>query len=165
MSETLPNKPGNFRWLWISALIILFDQIAKYYANQHLAMNEPYDLLPFFSLTLSHNRGAAFGFLNQANGWQQWLFGSLAVFISVIIIVWLLRLPRQKRLLPIALTLILGGALGNLYDRVVHGYVIDFIHLHYQQWHWPVFNIADSAICVGAFLIIFDIIRTRKEQD
>jgi signal peptidase II len=113
-------------------------------------------LLPGFNLTYVHNTGAAFSFLSQAGGWQRWLFAGLAVVMSSIITVWLLRLQKHETFMAAALSLILGGAIGNLIDRVAYGYVIDFLDVYYQDWHWPAFNIADSAICIGVGLMLLE---------
>lgn len=145
---------GGLRWLWLSAAVILLDQWTKGLAVEELRLFQPVRVAPYFNLTLMHNEGAAFSFLGDASGWQRWLFAAIAVAISVGIVFWLRRIPARERLRPAALALILGGALGNLYDRLTLGYVIDFIDWYYQSWHWPAFNIADSAITVGAALYI-----------
>jgi signal peptidase II len=103
-----------------------------------------------------HNTGAAFSFLSEAGGWQRWLFAGLAVAISTAIAVWLTRLKKHETLLAVALALILGGAVGNLIDRLVYGYVIDFLDVYYESWHWPAFNIADSAITLGVMLMLVE---------
>ncbi len=145
---------GGLRWLWISALVVLVDQWTKGLAVENLQLFRSIQVMPFFNLTLAHNEGAAFSFLGDASGWQRWLLAAIAMVMSAVIIVWLARIPAVERLRPAALALILGGAVGNLYDRLVLGYVIDFIDWYYQSWHWPAFNIADSAITVGAILYI-----------
>jgi len=145
---------GGLRWLWLSALVIVLDQWTKGLAIEGLQLFHPVPVAPFFNLTLAHNQGAAFSFLGDASGWQRWFLAAIAVVMSVIIVVWIARMAPDERLRPAALALILGGALGNLYDRLALGYVIDFIDWYYQAWHWPAFNIADSAITVGAILYI-----------
>jgi signal peptidase II len=110
----------------------------------------------FFKLTYVRNTGAAFSFLSDAGGWQRWLFAVLAILISIIIAVWLTRLKKQETLLAVALSLILGGAMGNLIDRLAYGYVIDFLDVYYQTWHWPAFNVADSAITLGVMLMLLE---------
>lgn len=145
---------GGLRWLWLSVVVILLDQWTKGLAVESLRLFHPVSVAPFFNLTLMHNEGAAFSFLDDASGWQRWMFAAIAVVISLGIVVWLSRMPATERLRPAALALILGGALGNLYDRLTLGYVIDFIDWYYRGWHWPAFNIADSAITVGAALYI-----------
>jgi len=111
-------------------------------------------IMPFFNLTYIHNTGAAFSFLNGAGGWQRWFFAGLAVVISAVMVVWLARLKRHETLLAVALSLVLGGAVGNLIDRLAYGYVIDFLDFYYQTWHFAVFNIADSAITLGVMLML-----------
>jgi signal peptidase II len=144
-------------------VIILLDQLTKYLAVYFLVLHEPKPILPFFNLTLAYNTGAAFSFLNQASGWQAWLFSGIAIIISLIIIVWLYRLPSDKPWLSCALALILGGALGNLIDRIVHGYVVDFVDLYIGQWHFAFFNVADAAVCIGALMLALDLFRHPKD--
>jgi signal peptidase II len=144
------------RWLWWSVLIVVLDQVTKVIAEQWLLPLQPLPVLPSFNLTLMYNTGAAFSFLAGAGGWQRGLFIVLASVISVVLVIWLLRLSRDQRLQAAALVLVLGGAVGNLIDRILYGHVIDFIQLYYQQWYWPTFNIADAAISVGAVLLIID---------
>lgn len=147
---------GMLKWLWLSAAVLVLDQITKLAASRHLDLYDPLPLLPFLNLTLLHNTGAAFSFLNQAGGWQRWFFVVLALGISVAIVVWLRSLAPRQKLLACGLALILGGAVGNLIDRLFLGYVVDFIDVYYGRWHWPAFNIADSAITIGAGLLILD---------
>ena len=144
------------KWLWLSTLVLVLDQASKLAIDSHMQLFESIGLLPSFNLTYVHNTGAAFSFLSQAGGWQRWLFAALAIVISSIIAIWLARLSRQQTWLAAALALILGGAIGNLIDRLLYGYVIDFLDVYYQNWHWPAFNIADSAICVGVALMLLD---------
>ncbi|MBT8421267.1 MAG: lipoprotein signal peptidase [Gammaproteobacteria bacterium] len=154
------GKPVRItRWLMLVALIVILDQGSKYLASAVLAPHVPVPVLSFLSFTLTHNPGAAFSFLSDAGGWQRWLFAGLSIVISIVLVHWLRGIPRGQLLLPAALTLVLGGALGNLWDRLVFGAVVDFIDLHYQGWHWPTFNVADSAITVGAFLLFVTLIR------
>jgi signal peptidase II len=110
----------------------------------------------FFNFTYVHNYGAAFSFLSDSGGWQRWFFSLIAVSISVLLVWWLKRLPASNKVLCSAYALVLAGAIGNLYDRIAYGYVIDFLHVYYENWHFPVFNIADCAICIGAALLLFD---------
>lgn len=146
------------KWPWfaLTLLIILLDQGTKYWAETSLYPYNPANILPFMNWTLAYNTGAAFSFLGNAGGWHQWLFVGIASFVSLLIAGWIVRTPAKDKLSLIGLTLILGGALGNLIDRVLHGHVIDFIDVYYQQWHWPIFNVADMSICVGAFFLILD---------
>jgi len=144
------------KWLWLSAMTLLLDQASKLAVDGSMELFESIPLLPSFNLTYVHNTGAAFSFLAQAGGWQRWLFAGLALVVSGIIGVWLMRLQKHETLMATALSLILGGAIGNLIDRVAYGYVIDFLDVYYQQWHWPAFNIADSAICIGVALMLLE---------
>ena len=157
-------KIANLRWLWITLLIIILDQASKYAAIQWLTLNQAHPVFPGFNLTLVHNPGAAFSFLRDAGGWQRYFFIVLTTVISIVLLVWLARLPAGRALLACALALVIGGAAGNLWDRLQHGYVIDFIDVYYEKWSWPVFNIADSAITVGALLLILDSLRSNRGQ-
>ena len=157
MSKTFKN----FHWLWLSLGIIIIDHITKLLALAKLTLHQPVSVLPFFNFTLIYNKGAAFGFLNSAAGWQRWLFAAVAILVSAIILRWLYRLPAKQTGSAVALSLILGGALGNLWDRIYFGYVIDFFDFHIKNWHFPAFNIADSAITIGAIILIIDILRKR----
>ena len=139
--------------------IVALDQWTKHLASLELNYRVPVELTSWFDLTLAHNTGAAFSFLAGAGGWQRWFFTAVAAAVSVVLIVWLSRLPRHRVPLAVALGLVLGGGLGNLYDRVALGYVVDFISIHYHQWYWPAFNIADSAITVGAVVLVLDSFR------
>ena len=144
------------KWLWISVLSLLLDQASKLAVDGSMQLFESIPLLPYFNLTYVHNTGAAFSFLSDAGGWQRWLFAGLAVVMSSIIGLWLARLKQHETLMAVALALVLGGAIGNLIDRVAYGYVIDFLDVYFQDWHWPAFNIADSAICVGVALMLLE---------
>ncbi len=152
------------KWLNLSALVIIFDQLTKWLMSSWLDLYETVAVVPYFNLTLAHNYGAAFSFLASAGGWQRWFFTLLAVVVSLVLIIWMKRLKANARLEAISLALILGGAIGNVIDRVMHGYVIDFLDVYVGSYHWPAFNIADSAICVGAVLLIFDSFRSKTEQ-
>lgn len=143
------------RWLLLAALVIVLDQYSKWLVLQHFELYQNLILTSWFNLTLAYNTGAAFSFLNDAGGWQRWLFVVLAVVITVVLLVWLQR-ACHLRLQALALALVIGGAIGNVIDRIRLGYVIDFIDWHYRDWHWPVFNLADSAISVGVVLLIVD---------
>lgn len=154
MPNTTLSKKSAWPWLILTVLIIAFDQYSKYLILESFHLNQIKVLTPFLNLMLTFNSGSAFGFLSMAGGWQV-LF--LIVFVSVVVIilfVWLLRLRRNEYLLAIALSLILGGAMGNLSDRVRWGYVVDFVDFHIGAWHFATFNVGDSAVCVGAFLLI-----------
>jgi signal peptidase II len=144
------------KWLWLSGLVIVLDLASKALASSLLVLHEPVPVFPGFNITLMHNTGAAFSFLSEESGWQRWFFTLIAIAVSAGIVIWLRRLSRDQRWLAAALALILGGALGNLYDRLTLGYVVDFIQVYYGKWSWPAFNIADSAICVGAVILVVD---------
>ena len=150
------------KWTWLSVLVIVLDQFTKQLASASLNYAEPVAVMPLFNLTLVHNTGAAFSFLAQGGGWQRWFFAVIALVVSVGIIFWLKRLGRDKLWEALALALVLGGAVGNLWDRVLYGYVIDFLDFYYADWHWPAFNVADIAICMGAALLIIDSLRPQK---
>lgn len=149
-------------WLVLSVMIIVIDRNSKIWMMDHLQFGEPVALLPFLNLTLAYNTGAAFSFLHTASGWQHYLLGGLALGVAIFIAVWLMRLPRQQYWQNIALSLILAGALGNAWDRVSYGHVIDFINFHVGSWHFAIFNVADSAICIGAFMLIVMWLRQQK---
>jgi signal peptidase II len=139
--------------LWVSLLVLLLDRYSKTWVMQHLGLHEPMTIFPFFDLTLAFNTGAAFSFLDSASGWQQWVLGGLALVVSGIVIVWLSKLSSRDYWAATGLCLILGGALGNLWDRILYGYVVDLLSFHVGGWYFAIFNVADSAICVGAFMV------------
>lgn len=145
--------------LSVAAVVLILDQLTKWLSTMYLSMSSSYTLFPGFDLTLRHNTGAAFSFLADAAGWQRWFFVILALVVSIIIITWLKQLNKAQKMEGLGLALILGGAIGNLIDRLLNGYVIDFIVLYYKEWQWPAFNIADTAICVGVFLFIVGMIK------
>ena len=149
------------RWLGLSALVIVLDQISKLWISNQFVYGESFTVLKVFDLVLWHNTGAAFSFLNDAGGLQRWLFTSIAVTASAWII-WLLRKHADRTLFAFALSMILGGALGNLIDRVSYGYVIDFLLFHWNEHTFPAFNLADSAITCGAALLIWDSFTEKK---
>lgn len=151
-------------WLWVAVFVLIADRVSKQLALYYLSDYVPVPVLPFFNLTLAYNTGAAFSLLSHASGWQTWLFGGLAIVVSIGLLLWLKRLSPSQRWMGIALTFILGGALGNLWDRVSYGHVIDFIELYAWGWYWPAFNIADSMICIGAIMILWDAIFFKKKQ-
>jgi len=150
---------SKLRWLWLAALVILLDLGTKAIASSMLNYGEPVPVLPIFNFTLLHNTGAAFSFLAGASGWQRWFFVALAAVVSVVLFRWLKSLREDETWSAIAIVLILGGALGNVYDRVVHGYVVDFLHFYWNDYHFPAFNFADVAITIGAGMMILDIFR------
>ena len=159
------NKLVNNRhWIWISILVIVFDQLTKLLADHFLQYHQPVEVMPMFNLTLMYNKGAAFSFLANAGGWQRWFFLILTSAVSIFIYLWIRKLKTHQVLQFSALALILGGAIGNLIDRAIYGHVIDFLDVYLQQHHWPAFNIADSAITVGAFLLIYDTLKNPHED-
>ena len=166
------------KWLWLTTLVILLDQVSKQLALNLLVIHEPQHFLPFFNFTLTFNKGAAFSFLSTAGGWQRWFFTALAIGVSIFIFLWLKKLSPKEKLLACSLALVLGGAIGNVIDRTLYGHVIDFIDWFYPSLdgclpfffsinqvtcHWPTFNIADSAILLGAVLMIIQAIFTKEE--
>ncbi len=149
------------KWLWLTALVVVLDQVSKYMATEMLEMFQPVAVMPMFNLTLMYNTGAAFNFLSEAGGWQRWFFTIVALVISSVIFAWIRRLDAGQHLHAAALSLVLGGALGNVIDRLLLGHVVDFIQIYYDRWYWPAFNIADSAITVGVVLLILDTLRNK----
>ena len=149
-------------WLWLSVAVVALDQASKFLVTRFFDLYERVEVLPVLDFTLLHNRGAAFSMLAGASGWQRWFFIALALAVSVALVTWIWRAPRGDKLLPFALSLVLGGAVGNLIDRVVHGYVVDFIHAHWGAAYFPAFNVADSAITVGAVLLLLDAFREQR---
>ena len=145
-----------FAWLGVSILIVVLDLWTKNIATQALTLYRPEAVTSWLNMTLAHNYGAAFSFLSDAGGWQRWLFTGLALVVTVVLIVWLFRLTVREKVTAAALGLIIGGAVGNLVDRINHGYVVDFIDVYYADWHWPAFNLADSAITGGVILLLID---------
>lgn len=154
------------KWLWLSALVLVLDQASKWFMSSWLSLYETVAVVPFFNLTMAHNTGAAFSFLAQAGGWQRWFFAVIAFVVSTALFVWLKHLNSTAKLEAISISLILGGAIGNLIDRVLLGYVVDFLDFYnyFGSYHFPAFNIADSAICVGAALLIIDSFRHKQED-
>ncbi|WP_372717664.1 signal peptidase II [Immundisolibacter sp.] len=148
--------------LALAAFVLLADQFSKLAV---LRLMEPYQslpVLPGFNLTLAFNRGASFSFLAEAGGWQRWLFSGISIVAAVVIIVLLRRTPLSDRVNGFGLALVLGGAVGNLVDRLRLGHVVDFLDVYYRAWHWPAFNIADSAICIGAVLLVWGMWRAER---
>jgi signal peptidase II len=149
------NK-SQLKWLWLAVIAIILDFVSKQLAETYLIFAQPVYVLPVFDLTLLYNRGAAFSFLANESGWQRWFFTFIAIGVSAVLTVWLMKLKPNEKLLSIALALVIGGAIGNLYDRLAYGHVIDFIHLHWDNNYFPAFNIADSAISLGAAMLLFE---------
>jgi len=157
MSGANDRKPGALRWLWLAAAVIVADQLTKALIVIGLELYEVVDVLPVLEITRLHNTGAAFSLLADASGWQRWFFVGLATAVSAGIVYWLRNLPRDSAaFLPAALALVMGGALGNLVDRIWHGHVVDFLHFHWGAAYFPAFHVADSCITVGAGLLILD---------
>jgi len=150
------------KYFWISGLVIVLDQITKYVADNSLDYRLPVNVFTGLNMTLVYNQGAAFSFLADAGGWQRWFFMSLSLVISIVLIYWLRTVEKGRIYLATGLALILGGAIGNFIDRSLYGYVIDFIDVYYRSWHYPAFNIADSAIVAGAGLLILDMIKYKE---
>lgn len=162
MITNTTTNTGIARWLGIAAILIILDQITKIAVTSTFAYGESMPVTSFFNLVLVYNKGAAFSFLASESGWQRYFFTAAGIGASIFIIYLLKKNPSQ-RLLCWALTLILGGAIGNVIDRVLYGHVIDFLDIYFGNWHWPAFNIADSAICIGAVLFVYDELRSGKK--
>lgn len=162
---SLRNGAYALPWLVLSLVLVVLDQYTKSLATSGLEYGQPERVFSWFNLTLQHNSGAAFSFLQDAGGWQRYFFSAMASVISVALVIWLFMLPRGQWLLALSLALILGGALGNLWDRVALGYVVDFISVHYQNKYFPAFNLADSAISVGAVGMLLDSFLHRERAD
>ena len=152
------------KWLWLAFLSLSLDQASKIAIDKTFTLYESIAIVPFFNLTYVHNTGAAFSFLSEAGGWQRWFFAALAIIMSTIMTIWLTKLKGNETLLAVALSLILGGAIGNLIDRLAYGYVIDFLDVYYGTYHWPAFNIADSAITVGVALMLVDSFKSQEQE-
>lgn len=155
--RAIPWRQSGWRWLWLTVLLIVADQASKAWIESNYLLGEFTPVFFWLDITRLHNPGAAFSLLADAGGWQRWFFTGLALVVSVLLLVWLRSLDaRRDRILVLALALVLSGAIGNVIDRLEHGFVIDFIHLHWQQAYFPAFNLADSSITVGAVLLIYD---------
>lgn len=152
------------KWTWfiLSILVIVLDQASKYWIVATMTPYNPVPVIPMLNLTLAYNSGAAFSFLSGAGDWHRWFFAGFSLIVSTILIIWLWRTPKEARLQSVGISLILGGALGNLIDRGLHGYVIDFIDVYYQHHHFATFNLADSAICIGAAALVLDVLLHRE---
>lgn len=160
----MSKKRTAFIWVWLALLVIAVDLISKVLAESYLTYATPVHILPVFDLTLLYNKGAAFSFLASQGGWQRWFFTAIALGVSLVLLLWLKRLPRSAKWLPIAIALILGGALGNLIDRIVYGHVVDFLSFHWQGMYFPAFNVADSAITLGAIMLVIDAVLESKRK-
>ena len=153
-------------WLALAAIVLVVDQISKYAAEAYLSLHVPVAILPGLNFTLTYNPGAAFSFLSDAGGWQRWLFSGIAFAASIAIVVWLHRLPKEDRFTACSLALVLGGAVGNLWDRLApsRGMVVDFIDVYAGKWHWPAFNVADSAIVLGVIIMLITVFVTPEGE-
>ncbi|MFV3317099.1 signal peptidase II [Pseudomonas sp. NY15374] len=167
MPNPAAGRFGRLAWLWLSLVVLVLDQATKLYFDNALTMYQQIVVIPdYFSWTLAYNTGAAFSFLADSSGWQRWLFALIAVVVSAVLVVWLKRLGRNETWLAVALALVLGGAMGNLWDRVVLGHVVDFILVHWRNTHYfPAFNLADSAITVGAVMLALDMFKSKKSEE
>lgn len=158
-------KLYNYRWLMLSGAVILLDQLSKYWILAYFVPYRSVVITSFFNITLAFNTGAAFSILDQMGGWQHWFFIAITCAVSIGILCWLYTLPASQTWPKIALALILGGATGNMTDRIMHGHVVDFLQFHIQEYYWPIFNVADSAITVGALMLIIELIWPHKKRD
>ncbi len=161
-TDTPMTRP--LRWLWLSVLVVALDLGTKALATSMLYYAQPVEVLPIFNLTLLHNTGAAFSFLATHGGWQRWLFAFIAIGAAIGLTVWLARLKAHETLTAVSLSLVIGGALGNLYDRLMHGYVVDFLSFHWHNTYFPAFNIADTAITLGAIGLILQALRDARSE-
>lgn len=157
-------RDSGLRFLWITLLAIVLDQWTKLAVLSSFDLYESIQITGFFNLTYVRNYGAAFSFLHDAGGWQRYFFTTIALVVSALILWWLYRSPKEQRLLPVAYSFILGGAIGNVIDRIMHGYVVDFLDFYVGTYHWPAFNIADSAIFIGAALLIADLFVNKEKE-
>ncbi len=167
MSEqTLTLKQSGVRWLWLAILIFIADIGIKLVVMSSMGYGweNRIEVLPFFNLLYVHNYGAAFSFLSDEEGWQRWLFTAIAFIVTAMLTYWMSKLPAKEKWNNIAYALIIGGAVGNVFDRVVHGFVVDYLDVYWGNYHWPAFNLADSAICIGAAMIILDAFRKKPEK-
>jgi len=152
------------KWYWLSVLVVALDQVSKLIADSQLVFHRAMMVFPGFNFTLMYNEGAAFNFLSNAGGWQRWFFTALSLSVGVVLAVWIKRLGDDKQLLAAGLAFILGGAIGNVIDRIIYGHVIDFIDVYYQNHHFPAFNLADSAINLGVVLLILDMLLEHRKN-
>lgn len=160
----MQKQANGLIYLWLSVVAFILDLFTKWLVVSHFELYECVNILPIFNLTYVRNYGAAFSFLADHSGWQKYFFVLIAVVISALLLFWLAKTPRQKILLNSAYALIIGGALANMTDRLYHGFVVDFLDFYWQIYHYPVFNVADIAICVGAGLLILDYLKNERKQ-
>jgi signal peptidase II len=159
-----PLHKAQLKWMWLAVFVIALDLATKMVAEHFLTYAQPVYVLPVFDLTLLYNKGAAFSFLANESGWQRWFFTVIAVGVSIALTIWLMTLKSAEKWISIALVLIIGGALGNLYDRLAYGHVVDFLHFHWGPHYFPAFNIADTAITIGAGMLIIDSLFLSKDK-
>ncbi len=152
----------KWHWFALSILVIILDQTSKYWVESFLTPYKPMPIIPMLNLTLAYNTGAAFSFLSGAGGWHRWFFAGFSLVVSIILMIWLWRTSQNERLQALGISLILGGAIGNLIDRGFNGYVVDFIDVYYTYHHFATFNLADSAICIGAAALVLDLLLHKK---
>ncbi len=157
-------RQSGLVWLWLAVLVIAIDRFSKYWMVHHLLFQAPLKILPFFNFTLAFNTGAAFSIFHSASGWQNSVLGALAFIVSIIVLVWLARISKCERWLSVSLCLILGGALGNAWDRILYHYVIDFFDFHWGDWHFAIFNVADSAISIGAVMLLWHWLKNDQQN-
>lgn len=155
----------KWHWFLLSILVIIVDQASKYWVEAALTPYKPMPVIPMLNITLAYNTGAAFSFLSGTGGWHRWFFAGFSLVVSIILIIWLWRIPSTDRLQSLGVSLILGGAVGNLIDRGVNGYVVDFIDAYYKYHHFATFNLADAAICIGAAALILDLLLRKDETE
>lgn len=160
----LPLKQSGLRWIWLTLIFLVVDQISKQWVAGSMELYQSINILPFFNISYVHNPGAAFSFLADQGGWQRWFFTAIAAIASIIFVVWMAKIPKEQRTLSIAFALMLSGALGNLIDRVLYGYVIDFLDFYLGGSHWPAFNVADSMIFIGAAFMIVDSFKSQADD-
>ncbi len=164
--QALTLKQSGVRWLWLALLIFIADIGIKLVVMNSMGYGweNRIEILPFFNLLYVHNYGAAFSFLSDQAGWQRWFFTAIAFGVTALLSFWMRRLPASEKWNNVAYALIIGGAVGNVFDRVVHGFVVDYLDFYWGTYHWPAFNLADSAICIGAAMIILDGFRGSKKS-
>ncbi len=161
----IKKNKTNYPWLALAVAVFFFDQLTKGWISNNLDIRDVIEIAPFLNITLQHNEGAAFSFLANAGGWQRWFFASVSSIVCLVLTIWLMRMPRGEHFIAVGLALILGGAAGNLWDRLDFGYVVDFIDVYYGSWHWPTFNVADSAITLGAIMLILHALFMHHENN
>ena len=159
------EQRSGLRWLWLSVIVFIIDQLTKYWTVQYLDLYQSYQILPFFNFTYARNYGAAFSFLSDAGGWQKYMFALIAIVVSACLLYFLKQNKSSQRWINIAFVLILAGAIGNVTDRLMFGYVVDFLDFDLGFYRWPTFNVADISIFIGAAMIILESFFTSKQKD